>query len=85
MKVYEIDHHPAAADDLFRIFNLIESYAGTAIAHHKLGEIERVTRGLSDFPYIYRPVMTFKPDSVPFLPEKRRSSASSSTKIRKLL
>jgi toxin ParE1/3/4 len=39
-------------DDLFGIFGLIESYAGTAIAQRKLGEIERVTRGLSDFPYI---------------------------------
>jgi toxin ParE1/3/4 len=50
-KIYELQYHPAAVDDLYGIFNLIEAYAGTAIATRKLAEIEQVTKSLVDFPY----------------------------------
>jgi len=52
MSTYELDYHPTAEDDLFAIFNMIENYAGTIIAERKLAEMERVTRGLTTYPYI---------------------------------
>lgn len=52
MSAYKIDYHPATADDLLDIYYLIEGYAGAAVAERKLAEIEHVTKGLTDYPYI---------------------------------
>ncbi|MFP3542610.1 type II toxin-antitoxin system RelE/ParE family toxin [Rhizobium sp. SIMBA_035] len=48
---YRLRYHPDATDDLIKIFTLIEHYAGTEIANRKLSEIERATKGLTDFPH----------------------------------
>ena len=48
---YRLRYHPDATDDLIKIFTLIEDYAGTEIANRKLFEIERATKGLTEFPH----------------------------------
>jgi toxin ParE1/3/4 len=48
---YRLRYHPGATDDLFKIFTLIEDYAGTAIANRKFSEIEHATKGLTGFPH----------------------------------
>jgi plasmid stabilization system protein ParE len=52
MARYRLQYHPHVADDLFKIFLLIEDYAGSDVAHRKLSEIELVMRNLCDFPYV---------------------------------
>lgn len=48
---YRLRYHPAVADDLSLIAELISDYAGTRAARRKLDEIARVAQGLQDLPH----------------------------------
>ncbi len=49
---YNVRYHAKIEQDLFDIFLLIESYAGSDIAHAKLNEFEKVFANLANFPHI---------------------------------
>ncbi|MBW6420933.1 type II toxin-antitoxin system RelE/ParE family toxin [Rhizobium sp. XQZ8] len=52
MPTYRLEYHSDAVQDLVDIHNLIEDYAGRAIANRKLAEIEAATYRLEDLPKI---------------------------------
>lgn len=49
---YQLRYHPAVADDLVTISDLIADYAGPRIARRKLTEIAEATQGLQTLPHI---------------------------------
>jgi len=51
MPIYGIVRHPRVKDDLFRLVDLVESYAGVEIAEKKLHEIEQKINSLREYPH----------------------------------
>ncbi len=52
MPIYRLEYHSDAVQDLVDIHNLIEDYAGRAIADRKMAEIEAATYRLESLPKI---------------------------------